>query len=204
MNVNKAYETLQEACEIKKGDIVKVLRAFENDELGEMCGWVEKMEDYVGKEYTVAEKTTWGYVFEGCAYSFPFFVLEKVGEVEIKIPVPEGIISPGQCQYSYGKGIIRGGQELFYDYLGRAYGINPGPDTGPDTGEVYLVPCEFLDIKVGDVFFTSDVKDPDFSDASGYAIRLDEERYIFPSNVGDYLVPFIGSYKNKNYWKVVD
>lgn len=86
MNVQEAYETLQENCGIKVGDKVKVLRTAEMNELGWANNWTASMDSAVGNIFEVKYLNSegiglsldFGYF---TTFGFPFFVLEKIEKV---------------------------------------------------------------------------------------------------------------------------
>jgi len=78
MNDKKAFKVLGKESNIKKGDTVKVLRTAKNYEMGWNDSWRWEMNEYVNKEFKVAE------ILKGSVrlndFWFPFFVLEIIGE----------------------------------------------------------------------------------------------------------------------------
>lgn len=78
MNIKEAYKVMLDSCEIKKGDVVKVLRAAENYEMGWPSTWNSNMTNSVGKELEVVRLSGTGITLGGGGYIYPFFVLEKI------------------------------------------------------------------------------------------------------------------------------
>ena len=70
---------------IKVGDIVTILRTAYDDEMGWQNSWInDSMTDMVGKEVEILkDNDSGGFLIKcesGNKYSFPYFVLGKVGE----------------------------------------------------------------------------------------------------------------------------
>ena len=75
--------THAEACLfLKPGMIVKVLRKVEEGERGWANTWMDDMDPYIGKIYTVSHTTNIGVSFKKETPSIPAFVLEIISEGE--------------------------------------------------------------------------------------------------------------------------
>lgn len=105
-DLNKAYLQLQNACSIKVGDKVKVLRKATSDEMGWPNSWAEKyMDATVGLEGVVEDVDDNGIQvkFAGVdMWRYPFFVLERIGPTSINVlltaeaPHSQAIVHPGE------------------------------------------------------------------------------------------------------------
>lgn len=82
MSLEEAYITMQNACGIKVGDTVKVLRAAKDYEMGWKSCWSNYMNEIVGKTMKVigmGYEPGNGFVLnDKYEDAYPFFVLEKV------------------------------------------------------------------------------------------------------------------------------
>ena len=77
-DLQAAYLTMQNACGIKVGDKVKVLRKAEDNEMGWKNNWSESMNKYINDDiYSVAHINELG-IHLDTYRAFPFFVLEKI------------------------------------------------------------------------------------------------------------------------------
>lgn len=104
MTIKNAYLTMQEASGIKVGDTVRVLRKAVDEEMGWGNSWKSpEMDKHIGETGIVdwCEGTTGFSVRFGCerAWSFPFFVLEKIADATRYITingfeVPEPVRGP--------------------------------------------------------------------------------------------------------------
>lgn len=73
------YLASHNACGLKVGDKVRVVRGAGERELGWDNDWVREMDSAVGKVVTISEDNgVNGFRFEGRPYEYPHFVLEKV------------------------------------------------------------------------------------------------------------------------------
>lgn len=93
MTVQKAYEVMQENCDIEVGDTVRVLRKVYGREMGWGTSWTSNMDQCVGKTFTV-KKVDGMSGFNlgtkelcGVDYWYPFFVLELVSKAKKVIKV---------------------------------------------------------------------------------------------------------------------
>lgn len=77
-----AYQTLQDNCGIKVGDIVKVWRKAESYEMGWRYFWNSSKNNYIGKMGVVQKILAEGICVD--RWYFPFFVLEKIKDAETK------------------------------------------------------------------------------------------------------------------------
>lgn len=85
-NAEKSYAERQRECGIQKGDLVRVVRkalSYENDW---PYPWVSKMDEMVGNIYAVkgVYNDAIGLLYLNCFYYFPYFVLEKVVNMNAK------------------------------------------------------------------------------------------------------------------------
>jgi len=88
MNVQEAYNVLQENCGIKVGDQVRVLRIAKDDEMGWKLDWDEWMDEAIGNIYEVIEISPIDGILlniDDNSWYFPFFVLEKIEGKDEKI-----------------------------------------------------------------------------------------------------------------------
>ncbi|MBD5584823.1 MAG: hypothetical protein HDQ88_07055, partial [Clostridia bacterium] len=83
----RVYTDAARACGIKAGDYVRVLHKAEDHEAGWPNVWVDDMDDAINGVYSVTGVNPVGEVLINisgnpahAAYSFPYFVLEKVQE----------------------------------------------------------------------------------------------------------------------------
>lgn len=83
MTEQEAYITLQEKYGLRIGDTVRVLRRAKSNEMGWVNSWTDEMDTTVGNEYEILDILgNIGVLLKGIDCCFPFFVLEKVKEVE--------------------------------------------------------------------------------------------------------------------------
>ena len=86
------YEKLQklwvEETGLKVGDKVKILREFENKELGSSPDWNPRMSENLGKvgEVTEINNNFIGVDFDNGNWVYPFTVLEKIEEKKQDVP----------------------------------------------------------------------------------------------------------------------
>lgn len=89
-----AFRTLSRVNPFVLGDKVRVLRRFEDWELGSDTEFYIDMEQFVGTEMEVTDVYDDGSYELNHNYAWPFFVLEKTGEsLSIEIGGYTGIIS---------------------------------------------------------------------------------------------------------------
>jgi NADH:ubiquinone oxidoreductase subunit len=110
MTLQDAYLAMQEACGIKVGDAVRVLRKAEGGEMGWNQVWVSEMDKYVGEDGVVGEcYGSNGFLVQfpgGKGWRFPFFVLEKIADAPRFITingfeVPEPVREPLETGEKY-------------------------------------------------------------------------------------------------------
>jgi hypothetical protein len=100
-----SYLTMQEACGIKEGDTVRVLRKAMDGEMGWTSSWVSPfMDAFIGvtgvvKEYSGSAGFRVSFSDDGLGWWFPFFVLEKIADAPRLITingfeVPEPVREP--------------------------------------------------------------------------------------------------------------
>lgn len=85
INIRNAYLAMHKASGIKVGDIVKIIRAAEEYEMGWVNGWNRSMTRDVGKYFEVTRDIGQkGFRLGVEGFKYPFFCLEKIegGRVE--------------------------------------------------------------------------------------------------------------------------
>ena len=81
MDIKEAYQIMSKESGINVGDIVKVVRKAQSEEMGWTGYWQPDMDDTIGNEYTVSDIIDGDYLLDD-DWWFPFFVLEKVKSVK--------------------------------------------------------------------------------------------------------------------------
>jgi hypothetical protein len=124
MTIKNAYLAMQEACGIKVGDTVRVLRKAEEGEMGWTSSWVSLyMDGLVGvtgvvKECDGSDGFRVSFSDDGCGWWFPFFVLEKIASpIMINgFEVPEPVRKPLKLGEKYWV-VALGSVRLCSDYV---------------------------------------------------------------------------------------
>lgn len=107
--LKEAYRVMADNCDIEVGDFVKILRVAKDSEMGWSNSWARGMNKLVGKTGEVISIDNDGFAvqMEGDAdyWHYPFFVLEKVKPLSVKV-------GPAEIRRTLGKTVIHIGNEV--------------------------------------------------------------------------------------------
>ena len=93
-HLKEAYLAGHNACGLKVGDKVRIMREAEDHEQGWENSWVKpEMDKAVGEKFTIIDdlKENGFSLNIACSYRFPWFVLEKVEGTDIPTSLMEGL-----------------------------------------------------------------------------------------------------------------
>jgi protein involved in polysaccharide export with SLBB domain len=96
MDIEEAYQVMQEHCGLKVGDKVRILRKAKDFEMGWATNWPSSMDIYIGETGKVDDTYCNSILVltkDGIKWHFPFFVLEKI-EDEQKVRVDGNLNYP--------------------------------------------------------------------------------------------------------------
>lgn len=126
----RVYRDAAHACGIKGGDSVRVLRKAEDYEAGWPNMWVADMDDVIGGVYSVTGVNPAGEVFinttgnPACAaYSFPYFVLEKVQGQTPRLTKKRKAACKKNPQFKVGDKVIVTGPDICGEQKNRCGGL---------------------------------------------------------------------------------
>ena len=94
------YIKAQANCGIKVGDEVRIFRKAIDNENGWNDSWVGSMDNYIGASGTVTKIDTAGIevkVSMSIAFSYPYFVLQKLNNMEHKITTENILAAADKC-----------------------------------------------------------------------------------------------------------
>lgn len=142
MELKEAYKIMAKASGIEKGDTVKILRGFAEDELGEMCGGAERSAQYIGQTGTITDIHEFSMGFQVTfpsdkSFYFPWFVLEKVDKPHYKFKVGDTVRVSGRSIAN--DSALDGKIGKIFDYLDdtHSYNFRNSYVVGSDELDVY-------------------------------------------------------------------
>ncbi len=131
--LREAYKTMQEACGLKVGDRVRVLRKFSSYEMGSSPFWNEagRMSETIGNEYNITSfyESSIGL---SSGWSYPFFVLEKVEDTPAPTPPASDADDVCVCghkrsEHAYGDGSCQVKGTAFQGYADKCLLFEKAP-----------------------------------------------------------------------------